>query len=337
MRKLSPGSGKGGDPMKFSIMIPFVPRLGEQALPFAGLVKWSSAARLWQGQGMLTEGHHVFCHIAGTGFRIPAGLGVSLMPLRSPLQAALEARSLAVLSGEPVVAGFGPGGLELQRRVLGRPYSSQLGACREYARLVRSLLDGQEVAGEGPYFPMSAQLPPFPAPRVDVGLGVLRPGMARLAGEVADAAITWLTPPSYLRDVVVPALREGSDAAGRPAPRLVAMVPVALAAADRDPVQLALASNRPHLAAPHYQDMLRTAGIDVQGTDPEHDAKELVAGQGFLYGDDDQLRAAAAEYAAAGVDELVINVSGVCSTYGPRAALHELTHLVGSLTAKDPS
>ncbi|MBB6551248.1 hypothetical protein HD593_006043 [Nonomuraea rubra] len=36
---------------------------------------------------------------------------------------------------------------------------------------------------------------------------MLRPGMARAAGTRADAAITWLTPPSYVRDVLAPALR----------------------------------------------------------------------------------------------------------------------------------
>ena len=30
-----------------------------------------------------------------------------------------------------------------------------------------------------------------------------------ILGEVADAAITWLTPPHYIRDVLWPAIREG--------------------------------------------------------------------------------------------------------------------------------
>lgn len=98
---------------------------------------WSNASRLWQGQSVMIEPHQGFVAAAGGGFRVPTGLGVTLMPLRHPYEAALQARSPAMATGQPVIAGFGPGGRLLQR-----------------------------------------------------WLGVLRPGMAGLAGEVADVAVT---------------------------------------------------------------------------------------------------------------------------------------------------
>ncbi|MET9340893.1 LLM class flavin-dependent oxidoreductase [Nonomuraea sp. NPDC003804] len=60
----------------------------------------------------------------------------------------------------------------------------------------------------------------------------LGPAMARVAGEPADVAITWLVPAAHLRDLIVPALREGAEAAGRPIPRLVSLVPVASTQTD---------------------------------------------------------------------------------------------------------
>ncbi|NGO46571.1 LLM class flavin-dependent oxidoreductase [Streptomyces ureilyticus] len=314
--------------MKTSVMLPFVPKRPEQALPFAGLVAWSSAARLWQGQGLLTEGYHVYSYLAGAGFRFPMGFGVSLMPFRHPYDAAVQARSLALTTGQSIVAGFGAGALQLQRSLLGREYSSQLGACREYLGAVRRLLDGEELDVSGEHFEVHGQLQPYPAPQVEVGLGVLRKGAAGVAGEVADAAITWLTPADYVSGTLAPAIAEGARRAERKGkPRIVAIVPVALAAADRDPVQLALASNRPHLSLPHYQSMLRSSGLEVTG-DPDVDAGELVAKDGFLYGDEDELAKKVLAYRDAGVDEIVLNITGVSAVYGPEVAVRELAVLL---------
>ena len=195
------------------------------------------------------------------------------MPFRHPLEAALQARSLAVTTGHPVVAGFGPGAAVLQKSVLGAPYASPLTAVREYLTIVGGLLAGQAVEHQGEYFSCRINMGWQPGPPVELGLGVLRPAMARLAGELADVAITWLTPAGYLRDVIVPALREGARAAGRPVPRLAAIVPVALSAPDRDPADLVLAANSGHLSMPHYQDMLRRSGIEVDPGQPRRDGQ----------------------------------------------------------------
>ena len=52
-------------------------------------------------------------------------------------------------------------------------------------------------------------------------VSALRPTAYRLAGELADGAIAWVTPPAFLRDVAGPALRDSTAAHGRPQPRLV--------------------------------------------------------------------------------------------------------------------
>ncbi|MEV7545219.1 LLM class flavin-dependent oxidoreductase [Streptomyces sp. NPDC089915] len=314
-----------------SVLIPFLPRRPEQILPYAGLVHWTHAERLWQGQSLMVEPHHGFVHAAGSGFRVPTGLGVTLMPLRHPYEAALQARSLALATGHPVVAGFGPGAPSLQKALLGAPYRSPLTAAREYLTAVRGLLAGEHVRLQGEYVTVDAQLAPFPSAPVELGLGVLRPAMARLAGEVADVAITWLTPASYLRDTVLPALREGAAKAGRPVPRLTAIVPLALTRADRTPGEIAWASNSAHLRLPHYTDMLRKSGIGITGTDPEADARLAVEGGAFLSGDAEGLVARLREYEEAGVDEIVLNVTGVANLYGPQAATEELRAILSAL------
>jgi alkanesulfonate monooxygenase SsuD/methylene tetrahydromethanopterin reductase-like flavin-dependent oxidoreductase (luciferase family) len=240
------------------------------------------------------------------------------MPLRHPLEAAIQARSVAVVTNQPVVTGFGPGAVALQDSLLGRRYGSQLTAVREFATLVRAFLDGEPVAQDGDYFSFHGDLTPTPAPRVDLGLGVLRPAMARVAGEVADVAITWLTPASYLRNQIVPALR----AADR-RPRLVATVPLALRQPDRDPAQLA---DTVHLRVPHYVDMLRKAGVDTSDV-----ARAAVDAGAFVYGDPDEIAKQLTEFAEAGVDEIVLSVTGVCLRHGPKAALAELEAILSAV------
>ncbi|WP_344495079.1 LLM class flavin-dependent oxidoreductase [Nonomuraea monospora] len=312
-------------------MIPFVPRRPEQILPYAALVEWTAAHALWQGQATLIEPHQGFVYAAGAGFRVPTGLGVTLMPLRHPYEAALQVRSLALATGEPVVAGFGPGPISFQESLLGERYRSQLGAIREYVTAVRGLLDGGVVDVHGEYVQCKAMLPPAVSPPIEIGLGVLRTNMARLAGEVADVAITWLTPVDYLAGTVMPALREGAEKAGRPAPRLAAMVPLAMTRPDRTPTEQAMASNALHLQAPHYVDMLRKAGLDVTGKDPAADAKAAVAGGAFLSGDLDELVAALKEYERVGADEIILNLTGVFNLQGQKEAMNELKALLGAL------
>ena len=150
---------------ELSVLVPFVPRRPEQVLPLAGLVAWSPAARLWQGQSMVLEPHHGFVAAAGAGFRVPVGIGVTLMPLRSPFEAALQARSVALATGHPVVAGFGPGSRELQANLLGAPYSSPLAVAREYVGAVRGLLDGDAVDADGEQLRLRARWLRRPPPR----------------------------------------------------------------------------------------------------------------------------------------------------------------------------
>ncbi|MEU6176558.1 LLM class flavin-dependent oxidoreductase [Streptomyces coeruleorubidus] len=315
-----------------SVFLPFMPSRPEQIVPFAAFVQRSAAGRLWQGQALALDSHQLFSYAAGMGFRVPVGFGVNLMPFSHPLEAALQARSLAAVTGHPLVAGFGPGAAGLQRSMLGSAYASPLTAAREYLSVMRALLQGEPIRQDGTYHTLHAvNLAPVHAPAVELGLGVLRPGMARLAGEVADVAITWLTPPSYLREQLLPALREGAEKAGRPTPRVVTLVPVALKRADRDPVEMVLHGNSAHLQLPHYVDTLRRAGVEVDATDTAAGARTLVDSGVFAYGTPSSIADVLREYEDVGVDELVVNMTGACKRYGPRVALEDLDALFTEL------
>lgn len=310
--------------MSTSILLPFMPVSGEQLLPFADIVRKGDAERLWTGQSLLIEPHTALAHAAGAGARIAMGTSVTLMPLRHPFQTALEARSLAALTGKPFVAGLGTGPEPFVRSLRGRGYDSPLTAVREYATIVRDLLAGEVVDLTGEYHAMGGALVAMDTPRVELGLGVLRPRMAELAGELADVAVTWLAPPSYLAEVIVPALARGAARVDRPRPRVTAVVHVSLDAPGRDHERIVLAASQAHIRAPHYADMLRRAGIEVDPRNPPGTAAALIgSGTAAVGGAGDILRAIAA-YRKAGADEVVLSATGIQTVDGTRASLDAL-------------
>ncbi|MFD4530741.1 LLM class flavin-dependent oxidoreductase [Kitasatospora sp. NPDC058397] len=306
----------------------------------ASLVSAGAADRLWLGQSLAVESHQALAWLAGTGQRIPVGLSVTLTALRHPFEAAAQAQSLAVLTGHRPVIGYGAGEPSLVGGLLGAPYARPAEAVADYVGAVRTLLDGRSAGPPAPG-PGSAvpglRLPHGEhPPAVELGAGVLRPAMARAAGRVADVAITWMTPPRYVAEVLVPALAEGAATTGRVAapprpaapPRVVTVVHAAVARPGRHPMVLAQHGAGRHLGAPHYADMLRRAGLHLDTRDPVAGARELVESGVFLYGSPGQLATELAAYGTAGVDEVVLNPAGVVLAHGWDAALTDLTELL---------
>ena len=88
--------------------------------------------------------------------------------------------------------------------------------------------------------------------------------MLRLAGEIADGVILWLCNPNYIRDVVVPTVREGREKAGKELDGfdIVAAVPSAVA----DDPSAALEQLRSELVTyfhlPYYRAMIERSGFD---------------------------------------------------------------------------
>src|SRR5207237_6818397 len=59
-------------------------------------------------------------------------------------------------------------------------------------------------------------------------VAALAPKMLALTGREAEGTITWMTGPRTIREHTVPRIREAAAQAGRPAPRVVVGLPVAV-------------------------------------------------------------------------------------------------------------
>jgi len=323
--------------MRISLIVPFMPTQPHEMVRWSALLDRTSRrenarpqARLWQGQAVTLDPLQSFAYIAGAGHRVPVGLCVTLMPLKHPFQAAMEARSLAQVTGHPVVYGLGPGPVVFQELLGARPVG-RLAGIREYVTAVRDLL-AEDISPDGATVVSRMPLHHMQSPPVRIGLGVLRPAMARLAGEVADVAVTWLAPAAYIGQVIEPALREGAATARTSRPTISSVVPVALRRPGRNPYRIVLASNYGHLQGPHYQDMLGRAGVSFDIDRPGPAAKAVLDGGAFLHDDLHGLGQRLDQYASAGVDEVVLNLAGVHALEGPDAAYEEAEQLLDELT-----
>jgi alkanesulfonate monooxygenase SsuD/methylene tetrahydromethanopterin reductase-like flavin-dependent oxidoreductase (luciferase family) len=316
--------------MKLSVVFPEQPKDMGAFKAFGRRVAERPGSRLWTTQSTVIDCYQAVAYIAGAGIRVPIGLGVVLSPLVHPMEAANRARSLAILTGNEVWAGYGSGGQDVVAAMLGAPYAAPATAVGEYVDVVRRCLNDEPFHYQGKYYDVTHSPLTIDAPRVLLGTGILRPGMARVTGKKADFGITWLTPANYISDVLIPSLDEGAALAERDRPKVVSMVHAAVQRAHRDPVDLVKTANWGHLSAAHYRDMLSISGIANVSADPAEVAAQLVENQIFNYGSGEEIARQILGYAEIGVEEVVLNVSGVFMTEGLEAALADVQEILAA-------
>jgi F420-dependent oxidoreductase-like protein len=127
----------------------------------------------------------------------------------------------------------------------------------EYVRILTGLLRGDTVDQDGHDWTVhsAGRMTPTLHP-VPVLLSALGPRLLRVAGEVADGTILWMAPVRAVERHVVPRISAAAAAAGRPAPRVVAGLPVAVHDDLGEARSAAAESSRVYAGMPNYQRIL---------------------------------------------------------------------------------
>ena len=157
-------------------------------------------------------------------------LGTAVVPTypRHPTVMAEHALTVQDASGNRLALGIGLSHRFLIENSLGLDYSKPIPHTREYLTILNGLLAGEAVDHQGELYNVKSNVTVGSATRPPVLVAALGPAMLRLCGRLADGTITWMGGIEYLRDIAIPTMTEAAAAAGRPAPRFVAMVPVLL-------------------------------------------------------------------------------------------------------------
>lgn len=248
-------------------------------------------------------------------------LGTSIIPVypRHPLVMAQQAATIEMLAPDRLRLGVGTSHRHVIENVYGLQMPSPLAYLREYVTVLRQGLWDGRIDYQGKFFQVSTSLP-HPT-RLPLLISALGERAFRLAGEIADGAISWVCPIPYLLQKALPALRQGAASQKRSVPPLIAHVPVALST-DPSAVQ---AAARPRLAfyanAPFYAHMFAEAGFPVaaDGTGIEALIKELV-----VAGDASQVEKRLRDLLASGIDELLLMLVPVADETSEREQLMQV-------------
>lgn len=272
-------------------LFPYQPDDPRQLRTAARVVADAGIRRLWLTHSLGLDAQLLVAATAARRPELAFGTAVSLMPTRHPLQAAVDARTLAVLTGGRFSLGLGVSEPAVVRHTLGQPWAPGPAFAREYLTVVRSLVRSGAVRHDGALLRVDAQLPALPGLPPPIVLGALGPKMARVAGELADGCICWLSTPERVADVIVPAVQAGAAAAGREAPDVIAIVAAALTEDAEDAARVAEHAFGRHLTRPHYQRVLAEQQLGADGRDRAAAARDALLAWGDADAIGERLRA----------------------------------------------
>jgi F420-dependent oxidoreductase-like protein len=162
-------------------------------------------------------------------------LGTAVVPIqtRHPIAMAQEAMSVQAACEGRFTLGIGVSHHWVIDGQLGIPYERPAHQMRSYLGVLNPALRGPgEVHVENDGYRVHSPMDVTDWGPNPVLLAALAPVMLRVAGEHASGTILWLADERAVAEHIVPRITKAAAEAGRPAPRVVAGVPVALCPKD---------------------------------------------------------------------------------------------------------
>jgi len=194
--------------------------------------------------------------------RIEIGTAVVPTQPRHPGALAQQALTAAIACRGRFTLGVGLSHPAVIEGMLGLSYERRAKHMREYLEVLAPLLAGERVDHAGDEFRVALGLALPEAPPVPVLVAALGERMLEIAGSRAEGTILWCTGPRAIEKHIAPRVRAAAQAAGRPAPRIVAGMHIALTSqkeAARERVAKAMAF---YGQMPSYRAMLEIEGAD---------------------------------------------------------------------------
>ena len=229
--------------------------------------------------------------------RIGLGTAVSRTYPVHPLAMAGHALTAQAATGGRLTLGIGPSHRPIIEGQYGMSFDRPARHVREYLEALGPLLRGETVQYRGETLAAAGSVDVPDAPPPSILLSALGPVMLRIAGELTDGTVTAWAGPELVAERIVPALTRSAEAAGRPAPRILATM---MAAVTSRPAQLREELGAAFGAAGEMDSYRRL--LDLQGLAGPQDT--------VVAGDEAALEAEVRRFADAGVTELLVLAVG---------------------------
>ena len=252
-------------------------------------------------------------------------LGTSIVPTypRHPLVMAQQAWSLYDIAPGRLRLGIGPSHQSIIECIYGLPQTTPLAHLREYVNVLRTVLWEGKVDHHGQFFNVKVTFPH--TSHIPVLISTLGKKAFQLAGEIADGALSFMCPVSYLIRTAIPTMHAAAAAVGRSAPPLVAHVSVALSQ-DRDSV---LAAGHQlfdmYGKFPFYAKMFADAGFPLTASQMISDS---LIDSLIVSGNEDTVAAQFTKLLTGGLDELYVGLVPIIDADNEQS---RLVNLIGQL------
>ncbi len=228
-------------------------------------------------------------------------LGTAVVPTypRHPLSMAQQALTAQAAAGGRVVLGIGPSHPVVIERMHGLAYEHPARHTAEYVHALKAAFHGTgHVRHAGEFFRIDAMLEVPGSSEMPVLVAALAPRMLRMAGAFADGTITYWANERAIGEHVVPTIAAAAGEAGRPNPRVVVGMPVAVVSDVAAAKERAARLFAGYQGIPAYQ-RIRSAGGDEELPD--------IA----IIGDEATVTARLRAFADAGATDLAAAVVGL--------------------------
>lgn len=215
---------------------------------------------VWVTQAM---GWDSLIALATVGAAVPGlSLGASVVPVpqRHPLVLASQALSVQAATGNRLTLGIGAGVSTLTQRMFGITYDRPARRIREYLEVLNPLLRGESVDHHSAKLTAFSQVVVPGAEPPSVLLAALGPAMLKVAGELTDGTITWMTGVRTLAGHIVPSITGVNPKARVIAGLLTCVTDDEVAVRQRISTQFAIAGQ-----VPEYRAMLDREGVSGPG------------------------------------------------------------------------
>lgn len=231
-------------------------------------------------------------------------LGTAVTPTfpRHPHAMAQQAMTAWDSTGGRFTLGIGLSHQIVIESMFGLSFDKPAAHMREYLAVLLPLLREGNVSFDGDLYRVHAPLERAGDPSgPPVLLAAMAPVMLRLAGEIADGTLLWMTGPKTVADHVAPRINKAAADAGRAAPQIVAALPIAVTNDVDAAKQQAASAFEIYGGLPSYRAML-----DAEGAKGPADVA--------IMGDETAVTAGVQRMADAGVTEFNASCFGDADT-----------------------